>query len=133
MFYFVLSIHLLLCFVLIVLVLLQQGKGASAGAILSGSSNTLFGAAGASTVLTKVTTGCAIAFFCTSIILVKLFAAGDGPRNAVANPLAGSVMGGAVTSNAVASGSATVTEPAPEAPAAAVPVPASPLAGNATK
>ena len=49
---------------LTVLVLLQQGKGADVGAAFgSGSSNTVFGASGSASFLTKLTTWLAIAFF----------------------------------------------------------------------
>ena len=49
---------------LIVLVLIQQGKGADVGAAFgSGSSNTVFGSSGGATALTKLTTWLAIGFF----------------------------------------------------------------------
>lgn len=61
---------------LILLVLIQQGKGADMGAAFgAGSSNSLFGAAGAANLLTRLTTGIAIAFMFTSIILVNYFVA----------------------------------------------------------
>lgn len=92
MFYLVLSLHIFLCLALIVLVLLQQGKGASAGAVLGGSSNTLFGASGANTLITKVTTGFAIAFMFTSVVLIRLYSSHALSRAGDANPLQGSVM-----------------------------------------
>ena len=94
MFYVVLGLHLFLCVILIVLVLLQQGKGASAGAFMGGSSNTLFGSAGASTVLTKVTTGIAITFMLTSVVLVKMYSGYVSGARGAENGLAGSVMSG---------------------------------------
>ena len=49
---------------LVVLVLLQQGKGADVGAAFgSGSSNTMFGSLGATSFLTKATAWLAIGFF----------------------------------------------------------------------
>lgn len=75
MFQLVLGIHLLLCVILIGLVLLQQGKGADAGAVLGGSSNTLFGAGGATSLMVKVTTAIAVSFMVTSIFLVRGYAA----------------------------------------------------------
>jgi preprotein translocase subunit SecG len=107
MFYFVLTVHIFLCFALVVLVLLQQGKGASAGALMGGSSNTLFGAAGANTVLTKVTTGFAVAFMVTSILLVKLYGGQATARVGQNNALEGSVMNERVVA-------APVTEGAPQ-------------------
>ena len=66
---FVITIHYIICLVLVVLVLLQVGKGASIGATFGGGSNTLFGPRGAATFLTKATTILAIAFLGTSIWL----------------------------------------------------------------
>lgn len=55
---------------LIVLVLLQQGKGAAMGAAFgSGASQTLFGSAGASSFLTKVTSWLAVGFFLITLAL----------------------------------------------------------------
>lgn len=55
---------------LIVLILLQQGKGASMGAAFgSGSSQTVFGAAGASSFLTRLTAWLAVAFFVITLML----------------------------------------------------------------
>lgn len=73
MFYFILTVHLLLCVVLVVLVLLQQGKGADVGVAFGGGSNTLFGASGATGLMIKITTGIAVAFMITSILLIRAF------------------------------------------------------------
>ena len=55
---------------LIVLVLLQQGKGAAMGAAFgSGASQTMFGSAGASGFLTKVTAWLAVGFFLITLAL----------------------------------------------------------------
>ena len=66
---FVNAIHILICLSLVGIVLIQQGKGADTGAVFGGGSNTLFGASGADTLLTKITTFLAIGFFATSIFL----------------------------------------------------------------
>jgi preprotein translocase subunit SecG len=63
-------VHVLACIFLIVVVLLQTGKGADMGAVLGGGSQTLFGASGAGNLLTKLTTGMAITFMGTSLLLV---------------------------------------------------------------
>jgi preprotein translocase subunit SecG len=60
---------------LIGLVLIQQGKGADMGAAFGGGSNTLFGASGATAFITKLTTGIAVAFMVTSILLINLYTA----------------------------------------------------------
>ncbi|HWP65655.1 MAG TPA: preprotein translocase subunit SecG, partial [Candidatus Limnocylindria bacterium] len=63
-------VHVLACIFLIVVVLLQTGKGAEMGAVLGGGSQTLFGASGAGNLLTKLTTGMAITFMATSLLIV---------------------------------------------------------------
>ena len=66
----VLIIHVLAAVAVIVLVLLQHGRGADAGAAFgSGSSGTVFGARGAASFLTRLTTMMATIFFLTSISL----------------------------------------------------------------
>ena len=63
-------VHVMACLFLIVVVLLQTGKGADMGAVLGGGSQTLFGASGAGNLLTKLTTGMAITFMATSLLTV---------------------------------------------------------------
>ncbi len=65
----VLAFHVIICAVLVVTVLLQQGKGADIGAVFGGSSQTVFGSGGAGNFLTKLTGGLAAAFFVTSMYL----------------------------------------------------------------
>ena len=69
---FVLIIHILVCFGLIGIVLLQSGKGAELGAAFGGSSQTLFGSRGAATFLSKMTTVIAVVFMITSLVLAVL-------------------------------------------------------------
>jgi preprotein translocase subunit SecG len=69
---FVLIIHILVCFGLIGIVLLQSGKGAELGAAFGGSSQTLFGSRGAATFLNKMTTVIAVVFMLTSLALAVL-------------------------------------------------------------
>ncbi len=66
---FIMIIHLIVCFFLITIVLIQGGKGAELGAAFGGSSQTLFGARGAATFFSKLTTGAAIVFMLTSFTL----------------------------------------------------------------
>jgi preprotein translocase subunit SecG len=65
----VVAIHIVVCITMVIIVLLQQGKGADVGAVFGGSSSTVFGASGAGNLLTKLTWGCALLFFSTSIFL----------------------------------------------------------------
>ncbi len=70
MYQFILIIHLLTVACLIILVLIQQGKGATMGAAFgSGASQTVFGSRGSGSFLLKVTIGFAVIFFSTSILL----------------------------------------------------------------
>jgi preprotein translocase subunit SecG len=62
-------IHIVMCFVLIAVVLLQAGKGANMGAAFGGSSQTVFGSSGPGTFLSKMTTGVAVIFMLTSLVL----------------------------------------------------------------
>jgi preprotein translocase subunit SecG len=85
------TFHVLTCFALILIVLLQHGKGADIG-VQFGASQTVFGARGAGNFLTKLTTGAAIVFMATSFVLSKLSGRADvsdilGPP-AVEQPLA---------------------------------------------
>ncbi|MGD9132183.1 MAG: preprotein translocase subunit SecG, partial [Desulfobacterales bacterium] len=66
-------VHVIVCVALIMIVLLQTGKGADMGAAFGGgASQTLFGSTGASTFLSKATTGAAIVFMLTSLVLAYL-------------------------------------------------------------
>ncbi|HEY9192703.1 MAG TPA: preprotein translocase subunit SecG [Methyloversatilis sp.] len=66
----VLSIHILAGVGVIVLVLLQHGKGADMGAAFgSGASGSLFGSSGSANFLSRTTAALAAVFFCTSLAL----------------------------------------------------------------
>jgi len=71
-----LMLHILVCLFLIMVVLLQSGKGAQLGAAFGGSSQTLFGSRGAATFLNKLTTVVAIIFMITSLTLAVVTAKG---------------------------------------------------------
>jgi preprotein translocase subunit SecG len=67
---FMTVIHVIGALLLIVVILLQAGKGAAMGSGLgAGSSQTMFGSSGAGNILTKLTTGLAIVFMVTSLAL----------------------------------------------------------------
>jgi preprotein translocase subunit SecG len=65
----IIILHILVCFALILIVLLQAGKGAEMGAAFGGASQTLFGSAGSMSFLTKLTTVAAVVFMITSLLL----------------------------------------------------------------
>lgn len=93
-------LHVIVCIALIMIVLLQTGKGADMGAAFGGgSSQTLFGSTGASTFLSKATTVAAIVFMLTSLVLAYM----SSNRRT----------GDSIMSNAPA---ATAQQPAPAAP-----------------
>ncbi|MCB9029747.1 MAG: preprotein translocase subunit SecG [Deltaproteobacteria bacterium] len=109
MFQLVLTFHLALCVAMIFLVLLQQGKGADAGATFGGSSSTtVFGASGASTLLTKATTLGAILFMVSSIVLVKMYPAGVVQSQSSQDILSDSVLNTEAASETVDSSASEV-------------------------
>ena len=70
---FLIIIHVVVSIALILIVLLQTGKGADMGAAFGGGgSNTLFGATGATTFLGKLTTVAAVVFMLTSLTLAYM-------------------------------------------------------------
>ena len=119
--------HILACMFLIVVVLLQQGKGAEIGAVFGGSSSTIFGSSGAGSFLTKMTSGVAALFMVTSIGLTYLGsqrltasvfdAALPEPPPVAAPAETGAASGDEVKDDSVAQA------PAPEPAAADIPAP----------
>ncbi|MDY6986945.1 MAG: preprotein translocase subunit SecG [Thermodesulfobacteriota bacterium] len=74
---FIILIHVIVSVALILIVLLQTGKGADMGAAFGGgSSQTLFGSTGASSFLSRMTTVAAIVFMLTSLSLAYLSGGG---------------------------------------------------------
>src|SRR6201984_1423584 len=64
------TVHILVCFFLVVVVLLQSGKSGDIAAAFGGmGSQTAFGPRGAATALSKATTWSAVIFMVTSITL----------------------------------------------------------------
>lgn len=67
---FVLVVHIILAVLMIVLILVQHGKGADAGASFGGGgAATVFGASGSANFLTRVTAILTALFFVTSLSL----------------------------------------------------------------
>ncbi|WP_111858950.1 preprotein translocase subunit SecG [Acinetobacter sp. CFCC 10889] len=67
---FVLIVHMILAVLMIVLILVQHGKGADAGASFGGGgAATVFGASGSGNFLTRLTAILTALFFVTSISL----------------------------------------------------------------
>jgi len=106
----VLVVHVLVAATIVVLVLLQHGKGADMGAAFgSGSAGSLFGSSGAANFLSRTTAVCAGIFFVTCLALTYFHA-----------PKAGT----GVLSGGVMQDAAVKTEPAkPEGAANSIPAP----------
>ena len=70
LYYSIAVLHVIVCVILVLVVLLQSGKGADlAGAFGGGATQTAFGSRGPASFLSKMTTGAAIVFMLTSISL----------------------------------------------------------------
>lgn len=70
-------VHIFVCFFLILVVLLQQGRGGGMGSAFGGASAQVFGGRGAGNFLTRLTAICAVVFMATSMSLAYLSSAGD--------------------------------------------------------
>ncbi len=131
----VLVVHVIVALSIVVLVLLQHGKGADMGAAFgSGSAGSLFGASGAANFLSRSTGVCAAVFFATCLALTYFHA----PKSAT-GVMSGGVMQGA-GQDAGTKTDTTKTEggassiPAPGAtPAPTAPAPASVPASGESK
>ncbi|HEU5394420.1 MAG TPA: preprotein translocase subunit SecG, partial [Candidatus Methylomirabilis sp.] len=107
-------LHILVAVALIGVVLLQSGKGADIGAAFGGgSSQTVFGGRGATTLLHKVTTIAAILFMLTSLSLT-LYHGERRASSVIREEPAGAT-------GAPAPAAPPVPAPAPAAPGAAAP------------
>lgn len=122
-------VHIVTCVLLILVVLIQSGKGAEISASFAGSSQTVFGSSGGQNFFTIFTYCAAAVFMFTSIALTKLgnqdhstlFAHLPATQNAPAAPAAPAAPGAATTGqpaapNAAATGTAAPANPAAPAP-----------------
>lgn len=81
-------VHVIAAIVIVGLVLLQQGKGADAGASFgAGASQTVFGASGSGNFLVRATTVAAIVFFITSLSLAIVAKNQSGTGPAIGSPI----------------------------------------------
>lgn len=109
---FLLVIHVLTAVGIIGLVLLQQGKGADMGAAFGGgggASQTLFGARGSATFLSRATAVLATVFFITSLTLAVVYSRSSADRSR------------SITEQAAPAPTAPAPEAPPETGAPAVP------------
>ena len=125
-------LHVLIAGFLVLLVLIQGGKGSDIGAAFGGgASQTMFGARGAATVLQKITSGLAIGFMATSLLLAVL--SGQRPSRSVipdepAKPPApqSAPAGEPKAPPGPAAAGAPATTPSPTGPPAGQPAPPAP-------
>ncbi len=111
-------VYVFICFFLILVVLVQQGKGADiAGAFGGGGTQTAFGARGATTLLHKLTTGAFIGFIVLSVLMTIL----DRHQRTTVMSTLPAKGGAAQKAPAPAPGKAVPAAPAPAAPAPAKP------------
>jgi preprotein translocase subunit SecG len=95
------TLHVLVCFILILVIMLQSGSAADlAGAFGGAGSQTAFGPRGAATFLSRATTWCAIVFMMTSLTL------------SVKRAPAGTVSTGSILEDTQKSGTAPAPKPA---------------------
>jgi preprotein translocase subunit SecG len=82
--YTVIFVHIVVCFFLILVVLLQQGKSADLGGFFGGQgSQTAFGPRAAANLLTKLTGWAAAVFMITSLSLTVLYLRSSGSNSSV--------------------------------------------------
>ena len=115
LYYLVATLYVLTCMVLMLVILLQQGKGGDiANAFGGGSSQAAFGARSGATVLSRATTVCAVLFIVGALVLGIVGQRGPG-----------SVIGGRAPARAPAAPPASTLPPNPT-PAPTTPAPATP-------
>ena len=112
-------LHVAVSIFMIAVVLLQSGKGAEMGASFGSSgSQSVFGAGGGTTFLSKMTTGAAVIFMLTSLTLAYISG----------KPSSSSLMSGKSKPAAAVPAGPAPAVPAPGKPAAMPAVPAPPAA-----
>ncbi len=113
------TLHVIVCIALIIIVLLQMGKGAEAGASFgAGASQTIFGASGGGSFMGKVTAGAAVIFMLTSLTLAYFY---------------GSPSSQSVMPSTVAAPAAEAPAPAPAEAPTPMPTPVAPPAEEGKK
>jgi preprotein translocase subunit SecG len=123
LYYLIATLYVLTCLVLMLVILLQQGKGGDiANAFGGGSSQAAFGARSGATVLSRATTVCAVLFVVGALVLGIVGQRGPG-----------SVIGGRAPARAPAAPPPATLPPNPAPPAATTPAPAPPAETPAKK
>jgi preprotein translocase subunit SecG len=124
--YLLYVVHVIVCVFLILVVLLQQGKGADLSVFGGGSTQTAFGARSATTMLHKLTVASFVVFILTTVSIAlfkggpngRTVMAGHGKKAAATKP--------ALPAKGVPIKMAPTTTPVKTVPAAPAPAPAKP-------
>jgi preprotein translocase subunit SecG len=120
LYYLIATLFVINCLVLLLVILIQQGKaGDMASAFGGGGSQAAFGARSGATLLTKVTWVCASLFFVGALALSVVSSRGPGS-------VLGSVPLPAAPAATQPAPATTPAQPAPATPAPATPPPAQP-------
>jgi len=120
------TLHVLVCFVLVIVIMLQSGSAADlAGAFGGAGSQTAFGPRGAATFLSRATTWCAVVFMLTSLTLYF--------KRDTAESSIGSVIEQTNPRSAPAPAPAKPATPAPIAPAPSPQAPSRPASQPASQ
>jgi preprotein translocase subunit SecG len=110
-------VHVVVCLFLIAVVLLQSGKGAEMGASFGSSgSQSVFGAGGGTTFLSKMTTGAAVIFMLTSLVLA--YFAGAPSANSIMSGKSAPVAAGKLPAQASPPAAPVQGKPAAQVPVA---------------
>jgi preprotein translocase subunit SecG len=121
------TLHVIVCFVLIIVIMLQSGSAADlAGAFGGAGSQTAFGPRGATNFLSRATTWCAIVFMMTSLTLSIKRSPNEGGTGSVLEQTSNPAPAKKPTPAPVT----TTPAPAPAAPAPTTPTPAAPAPAN---
>ena len=120
---FLLTIHVVVCVLLVLLVLMQRPKSEGLGTAFGGGvADSLFGSS-AGNVLTKITTWLGVIFFITTISLALLYSRASGSKKESLGAKLGAAAP-AATNAVPPAAAANAPAPAPESPAAPTNAPA---------
>ncbi|MEM7194432.1 MAG: preprotein translocase subunit SecG [Pseudomonadota bacterium] len=114
-----LVVHLIIAVTIVVMVLLQQGRGADAGAAFGGgSSQSLFGARGSANFLSRLTAILATTFFLTSLSLAFIYTQQNRDSSIIQD---GSVTSGITVDDSESALDSITDEPSEDEPASDIP------------
>lgn len=95
MYTLIVILHIIVSVALILVILLQTGKGSDIGAVFGGgSSQTLFGSTGPTSFLSKLTAGAAVIFMITSLFLAYFSGSGGSSSSLMKGGAPASTMPG---------------------------------------